>query len=65
MTVGQGEYHVYECQDCCLGFAVEAGADQSYIECPDCRCENLRDVGIGTISLTIITHEKDPAATES
>ncbi|GAA4703729.1 hypothetical protein RI662_10535 [Brevibacillus agri] len=55
------EYHVYECQDCCLGFAVEATADQSHIVCPDCQSDNLRDVGTGTMVITSIAIEKDPA----
>lgn len=38
-------YHFYECEDCCVSFAVEqALEDQSEIRCPNCLSDCIRDV---------------------
>ncbi|MCM3763480.1 hypothetical protein [Neobacillus niacini] len=47
-------YHVYECQDCVLSFAVEqAFEDQSEICCPNCGDEDIRDVGSGEMTIIL------------
>ncbi|WP_066316847.1 hypothetical protein [Bacillus sp. FJAT-29814] len=47
-------YHVYECQDCVLSFAVEqAFEDQSEICCPNCGNEDIRDVGPGEMTIIL------------
>lgn len=46
-------FHVYECQDCVLTFAIEqALEDQSEVSCPLCKCdEALRDVASGEMKI--------------
>lgn len=41
-------FHVYECQDCVVTFAVEQVCDdQSDVCCPICSSDNVRDVDSG------------------
>lgn len=41
-------FHIYECEDCILTFAVEqVFEDQSEVKCPVCAGETLRDVAAG------------------
>jgi hypothetical protein len=43
-------FHIYECEDCILTFAVEQAALEGQlfsICCPVCQDENIRDVGSG------------------
>lgn len=57
MKVVMGEYdhyfHMYECGDCVLTFAVEmAFEDQSVVTCPVCKAnEHLRDVSSGVMKM--------------
>lgn len=48
-------FHVYECEDCAVTFAVEqALEDQSLVGCPVCGFdENIRDVSSGEMLLTL------------
>jgi len=47
------EFHVYECQDCVLTFAVEqAFEDQSCVKCPVCFGEDICDVASGEMKIT-------------
>lgn len=65
MTFGEGVnvlkqlFHVYECQDCVVTFAVEqAYEDHSVICCPICKTDNaIEDVFSGEI--------KDPCSNTS
>jgi predicted nucleic acid-binding Zn ribbon protein len=43
--------HIYECEECCLVFAVEqAFQDQFMVMCPVCGCDHhMKDVGDGEI----------------
>lgn len=45
-------FHVYECDDCVVTFAVEqAYEDQSEVTCPICGEENLKDLCSGEMLL--------------
>lgn len=45
-------FHVYECQDCVVTFAVEQDyEDQSSVCCPICQCDDLRDVASGEMQI--------------
>jgi predicted nucleic acid-binding Zn ribbon protein len=46
-------FHVYECEDCSVTFAVEqAFEDQSEVKCPICLDDEwIRDVGSGEMIL--------------
>jgi Zn finger protein HypA/HybF involved in hydrogenase expression len=47
-------FHIYECEDCVLTFAVEQAAFEGQlfsICCPACQDENIRDVAAGEIIL--------------
>jgi predicted nucleic acid-binding Zn ribbon protein len=46
-------YHIYECEDCIVSFAVEqAFEDQSAVNCPICLTdEHIRDVTSGQMLL--------------
>ncbi|WP_428909447.1 hypothetical protein [Niallia sp. Krafla_26] len=45
-------FHVYECQDCILTFAVEqAFEEQSAVCCPVCHDDNLSDVASGEMNI--------------
>ena len=46
-------YHIYECEDCIVNFAVEQTyEDQSDIKCPVCASdEYLSDVGAGSMAV--------------
>jgi len=62
------EYFVYECQACCLGFAVEtAEEDQSVISCPDKNCgsELLRYVGVSEMTMVSVATEVEEDASSS
>lgn len=45
-------FHVYECEDCIVTFAVEqAYEDHSDVRCPICKTDNnISDVGSGPIN---------------
>jgi predicted nucleic acid-binding Zn ribbon protein len=48
-------YHIYECEDCIVAFAVElAFEEQDLVKCPICSEENLRDVATGKMILQAI-----------
>lgn len=48
-------FHIYECEDCIVSFAVEiAFQEQDLIKCPICSEENLRDVATGKLVLQAI-----------
>ena len=48
-------YHIYECEDCIVSFAVEiAFEEQDLVKCPICSEENLRDVATGKMILQAI-----------
>jgi hypothetical protein len=42
-------FHIYECEDCILTFAVEQTDGLISICCPVCQDENIRDVADGEI----------------
>jgi hypothetical protein len=45
-------FHIYECEDCVLTFAVEQAALEGQlfsIYCPVCQDENIRDIASGEI----------------
>jgi Zn finger protein HypA/HybF involved in hydrogenase expression len=47
-------FHIYECEDCIINFAVEQAAfeDQLFsICCPVCQDENIHDVASGEMKL--------------
>jgi Zn finger protein HypA/HybF involved in hydrogenase expression len=47
-------FHIYECEDCMVTFAVEQAAFEGElfsINCPVCQEENIRDVASGELNL--------------
>jgi predicted nucleic acid-binding Zn ribbon protein len=46
-------YHIYECEDCIVSFAVEmAFEEQSAVKCPVCQQdEGILDVGSGEMTI--------------
>jgi predicted nucleic acid-binding Zn ribbon protein len=51
-------FHIYECEDCVVSFAVEvAFEEQDLVKCPICSEENLRDIATGELILQAINEK--------
>lgn len=52
-------YHIYECEDCVVNFAVEQTYhDHSAVQCPICGTDDLvKDVGSGSMEVKVNDEE--------